>query len=132
MLKNNTGRNEASAVTFCYKQVILLRCDLKMSCGKAAVQASHAAVSAAEKARKKNRSWWHGWMEEGQRKIALKVRSEPELLELERKANESNLPTALISDMGLTELKPGTVTSLGIGPAPSNILDSLTGKLPLY
>jgi len=117
---------------FKYKQVIILRSDLKMSHGKAAVQASHAAVSAAEKTRKKHPSWWRAWMEEGQRKIILKVGSEGELLEIEKKAKESNMPAELISDMGLTELEPGTITSLGIGPAPSNLLDKITSRLPLY
>ena len=71
-------------------------------------------------------------MDEGQRKIALKVDSKEELQEIERKAQQINLTTALISDMGLTELPPDTVTSLGIGPAPSNLIDKITGKFPLY
>jgi len=117
---------------FRYKQVIVLRADLKMSAGKAAAQAGHAAVSAAEKARAEHRDWWRRWMEEGQRKIVLKVSSEEDLLRIEREAKALNLPTALITDMGLTELKPGTKTSLGIGPAPSELVDRVTGKLPLY
>ncbi|MEM2500900.1 MAG: aminoacyl-tRNA hydrolase, partial [Candidatus Bathyarchaeia archaeon] len=68
----------------------------------------------------------------GQCKIVLRVNSEAELLDLERKAREMGLPTALISDMGLTELEPGTITALGIGPAPSNVIDRITGSLPLY
>ncbi|MEM2342009.1 MAG: peptidyl-tRNA hydrolase Pth2 [Candidatus Bathyarchaeia archaeon] len=117
---------------FKFKQAIILRSDLKMSPGKAAVQASHAAISSAEEARRKNYSWWMGWIEEGQCKIVLKVNSETELLSLEKKAKDLGLPTALISDAGLTEIEPGTITVLGIGPAPSNLVDKVTGNLPLY
>jgi len=117
---------------FKYKQVIVLRTDLNMSCGKAAAQAGHAAVSAAEQSRKEWPEWWRVWMEEGQCKIIVKVASEKELLELESKAKASHLPTALISDRGLTELKPGTITSLGIGPSPSGLVDKITGGLPLF
>ncbi len=117
---------------FEYKQAIVLRADIGMSCGKAAVQASHAAVSASEKAKKEQPSWWRSWTNEGQRKIALKVDSQEELLELEAKAKKLRLPVALISDMGLTELDPGTVTVLGIGPGPSSLVDRVTGNLPLY
>jgi PTH2 family peptidyl-tRNA hydrolase len=121
----------AGPPTFRYKQVIIMRNDLKMSRGKIAAQAGHAAVSAAEKARKKCSDWWKAWIEEGQCKIAVRAESEDELLELERKAKGSKLPTALIVDRGLTELPPDTVTCLGIGPAPSIQIDAITGKLPL-
>jgi len=116
---------------FKYKQAIVVRCDLEMSRGKIAAQAGHAAVSAAEEARRHFRKWWRAWLEEGQCKIAVRVGSEQELLDLERKARELKLPSALISDRGLTELPPGTVTCLGIGPAPSREIDRITGKLAL-
>jgi PTH2 family peptidyl-tRNA hydrolase len=116
---------------FRYKQVIVFRSDLKLSKGKIAAQAGHGAVSAAEEARKHNREWWKAWIDEGQCKIAVKVKSEKELLALEKQAKDSALPCALIIDRGLTEVPPGTITCLGIGPAPSEIIDKLTGKLPL-
>src|SRR3990170_6885869 len=104
---------------FEYKQVIILRSDLKMSRGKAAAQAGHAAVSSAEEARKRYPEWWRAWIEEGQCKVAVKVENEKELLKLKEKAEELRLPNALIVDRGLTEIPPNTMTCLGIGPAPS-------------
>ena len=117
---------------FEYKQAIVLRSDLRMSTGKATAQACHGAVSAAEEVRKQKPSWFGGWIEEGQRKIILKVNCEADLLELENKARATKIPISLISDRGLTELPPGTLTTLGIGPAPSNLVDRVTGNLPLY
>lgn len=116
---------------FEYKQVIVLRTDLGMSKGKIAVQVAHAAVSAAEEARKKFKAWWKEWLREGQRKIVVKVKSEKELLLLEQKAEKAGLPHALVRDMGLTEIPPGTLTCLGIGPAPADKVDEITGQLPL-
>jgi PTH2 family peptidyl-tRNA hydrolase len=116
---------------FRYKLVIVFRSDLRLSKGKAAVQAGHAAVSAAEEARKHRREWWEQWLFEGQRKIAVKVKDEKELVELEEQAKKIALPCALIVDRGLTEIPPNTVTCLGIGPAPSEKVDKLTGRLPL-
>ncbi|MEM0007327.1 MAG: peptidyl-tRNA hydrolase Pth2 [Candidatus Bathyarchaeia archaeon] len=116
---------------FRYKQVIVFRSDLKLSKGKVAAQAGHAAVSAAEEARKHRREWWKAWLNEGQRKVVVKVKSEAELLALERQAKEMALPCALIVDRGLTEIPPGTITCLGIGPAPNDKVDKITGNLPL-
>jgi PTH2 family peptidyl-tRNA hydrolase len=130
-IKRMIGRVSVGASAFSYKQVIVLRTDLKMSKGKTAAQAGHAAVSAAEYARKNRPEWWNPWMREGQCKIALKVGSEEELLELERKARNEGLPVALIVDRGLTELPPETTTCLGIGPAPADKVDVVTGNLPL-
>jgi PTH2 family peptidyl-tRNA hydrolase len=116
---------------FMYKQVIVFRSDLKLSKGKTAAQAGHAAVSAAEEARKHRREWFNGWMEEGQCKIAVKVKGEKELFELESVAKEFGLPRALVVDRGLTEIPFGTVTCLGVGPAPRDKVDRLTGLFPL-
>lgn len=108
-----------------------MRTDLRMSKGKIAAQAGHAAVSAVEEARRHFQGWWKAWLKEGQRKIALKVDSEQELLELESEAKELGLPCVLIYDRGLTELPPNTLTCLGIGPAPYDSVDKITGKLAI-
>lgn len=117
---------------FRYKQVIVFRSDLKLSKGKTAAQAGHAAVSGAEEARKHRKEWFLGWLEEGQCKIAVKVKNEKAMSELEKQAKELGLPCALIVDRGLTEIPPGTVTCLGIGPAPAERVDKITGMLPLF
>ena len=114
-----------------YKQIIAVRRDLKMGKGKLAAQVGHAAVSAAEEARKKHPRWWQAWLKEGQCKVAVKVKSLTELLELQREAIQMKLPYSRITDRGLTQLPPSTVTCLGIGPAPSIQIDKITGKLPL-
>lgn len=116
---------------FRYKQVILVRIDLKMGRGKIAVQVAHAAVSAALKARRERREWFDLWIREGQAKVALKVKGLEELLEYKRIAEDKGLPVELIYDRGLTQLEPGTVTCLGIGPAPSDTVDEITGDLKL-
>jgi len=116
---------------FRFKQCLIARSDLKISTGKLAAQISHAAVGAAEAARKTRRGWYKGWLVEGQKKVVLVARSLDELLKLEEKAKSMKLPTALIRDMGLTELPPDTVTALGIGPAPNELIDKVTSSLPL-
>jgi len=116
---------------FEYKQVLVFRADLKMGKGKIAAQAGHAAVSAAQDAHVHHKKWWEAWLFEGQRKIAVKVPSEKELGELEEAADKLGLPHALIIDRGLTQIPEGTITCLGIGPAPAEMVDKLTGKLQL-
>ena len=70
-------------------------------------------------------------MDEGQCKVALKVRDLTVVSDLERKARSQGIPVSLIRDRGLTQVDPDTVTCLGIGPAPSELLDTLTGHLSL-
>ena len=116
---------------FEYKQVLVFRTDLQMSKGKIAAQAGHAAVSAAQDAYQRHKKWWEAWIFEGQKKVAVKVEGEKELGELEQVADDLGLPHALIVDRGLTEVSEGTITCLGIGPAPSRLIDRLTGNLKL-
>ena len=116
---------------FEYKQVLVFRKDLPLSKGKIAAQAGHAAVSAAQDANIHYKKWWEAWLYEGQRKIAVKVKDEQELLYFEAKAKDLGLPNALIFDRGLTQVPEGTLTCLGIGPGPADLVDRLTGKLKL-
>ena len=113
------------------KQVLVVRTDLGMGRGKMAVQCSHAAVSSAELARTRFRDWYDKWMREGQAKIALKVKDEDQLLELEKRARGIPIPSFIVRDMGLTQVQAGTITCLGLGPAPVKTVDILTGKLRL-
>jgi PTH2 family peptidyl-tRNA hydrolase len=116
---------------FKFKQVIAVRTDLKMGKGKLAAQVGHAAVSAAEEAKRKYPEWWKAWLEEGQCKVAVKVKSFEELSALQKVAAQMKLPYSLIVDRGLTQLPPDTATCLGIGPAPSTQVNKITGELPL-
>lgn len=114
-----------------YKQVIVVRTDIKMGKGKLAVQVAHASVSSAEICRAVKPEWFKKWIDTGQKKIVVKVKDVEELKNLKKKADDLGLPNALIIDAGLTQLEPGTITALGIGPAPADIIDKITGELPL-
>jgi peptidyl-tRNA hydrolase, PTH2 family len=113
------------------KQAIVVRSDIQMGKGKLAAQVAHASLSAAEEASAHRRVWYERWKSEGQAKIVLKVKTEEEIMELFRKAKSSGLPTSLVQDKGLTQLVPGTVTCFGLGPAPDEAVDKVTGKLKL-
>jgi PTH2 family peptidyl-tRNA hydrolase len=114
-----------------FKQVIAVRVDLKMSKGKLAVQVAHAAISASEEAGNRCPEWLQAWLRDGQAKVVVKVRDLSELMKLKREVARQRLPHSLVTDRGLTQLPPNTITCLGIGPAPSTDLDELTGALPL-
>ncbi|MEE9474287.1 MAG: peptidyl-tRNA hydrolase Pth2 [Candidatus Hydrothermarchaeaceae archaeon] len=114
-----------------HKQVIVVRGDLKMSRGKTCVQVAHASLSSAEKAREFEKEWYKAWKRDGQKKVVVKVSSEGELFEIYEVAKRQRLPCYIINDAGLTELPPGTTTALGIGPAPNELVDKLTGSLKL-
>ena len=120
------------APMFKHKQVIIARGDLGMSPGKLAVQVAHGSIGAAERTRGEHREWLDAWADEGQKKVVVKVSSEKELRELHEVAKGMKLPCDLIQDAGLTELPPGTTTVLAIGPAPNDLMDKLTGDLPLW
>lgn len=102
-----------------------------MGKGKIAVQVGHATITASEEARRHHPDWWKQWFNEGQCKVVVKVNSESELHDLKRKAVDLGLPAAIIHDSGLTQVEPGTATCLGIGPAPAETVDKITGTLPL-
>jgi PTH2 family peptidyl-tRNA hydrolase len=111
-----------------FKQCIVVREDLKLSSGKLAVQVAHAAVMASERADKSTVSQWKA---EGQKKVVLKAAGVRDLFQLKEDADRAGLPAAIVADAGLTEIPAGTVTALGIGPAPNKQMDKVTGKLSL-
>lgn len=136
------------------KQLIVFRKDLNMRKGKIAAQAGHACVEAVLaalakenrlkdiavtdnhiilKASGKAETPLSEWFENGTAKICVYVTSEDELLEIERKAKEAGIICTLIIDSGLTEFHGRqTRTCLAFEPLPPEIIDPITGNLPLF
>ncbi len=83
------------------KQVILVRKDLKMPPGKMSAQVAHGSVEATFKSDKKKLD---EWLEEGMKKVVLKVEDEKELIKYFKLAKENNLVAVLIKDAGKTVL----------------------------
>jgi len=111
------------------KQTIVARADLGMGEGKLAAQVAHASLSAYEDAGTKARKQWKG---EGQKKVVVQANGEDAIFELAEKARTEGLPHAVVRDAGHTQLDPGTVTALAVGPGEDEIVDKVTGDCSLY
>jgi PTH2 family peptidyl-tRNA hydrolase len=111
-----------------FKQVIVVRSDLRLGKGKLAAQVAHASLESYLRASEKDQK---KWFEENQKKIVLKVENEEKLIEMLEKAKRAGLPSVLIRDAGLTQIPPGTKTAVGIGPAETEKIDRITGELAL-
>ena len=114
-----------------YKMVIVIRTDLGMSVGKMIAQACHAAVSASEESKKTRTKHWRRWRDTGGKKVALEAESLEELEALAYQAEELDITNVIIQDAGHTEVPPGTVTCLGLGPDQAMKIDKVTGDPPL-
>jgi PTH2 family peptidyl-tRNA hydrolase len=110
------------------KQVILVRSDLKLTKGKIAAQAAHAAVEATHRA---DKDVVKEWRSQGMPKIAVKVESKEDLLKHIQFAKDAGLVTATITDAGKTCVAPGTMTCGAIGPAEEESIDRITAELKL-
>ena len=111
------------------KQAIVARADLGMGEGKLAAQVAHASLMAYEDADPSIQREWKG---SGQKKIVLQADGESQLFELADRAEREGLAHAVVRDAGHTELEPGTVSALAVGPASEEAIDRVTGDLPLY
>ncbi|KAH7883889.1 peptidyl-tRNA hydrolase PTH2-domain-containing protein [Phlebopus sp. FC_14] len=111
------------------KLVLVVRTDLEMAKGK--IAAHHATLACYKALMKTNLQLVQHWERTGQAKITLKASSEDELLELEATAKSLNLCARSILDAGRTQIAAGSRTVLGIGPAPVDLVDRVTGHLKL-
>jgi len=115
-------------VVIVYKQVIVVRKDLKMDKGKIAAQVAHASLEAYKKADPKDVV---GWEAEGMKKVVVGVKDIRELMKIKEQAKEARLPYYVVRDAGRTQVIQGTVTALGIGPAENEKISRITDKLKL-
>lgn len=108
------------------KQVIAVRTDIKMGKGKIAAQVGHACVLASEAARVSHPEWWNEWWKNAYPKIVVKVPGYDDLEDIRQKAERIGLPHGMVRDLGRTQLVPGTVTCIAVGPAPDDLIDGIT------
>jgi PTH2 family peptidyl-tRNA hydrolase len=93
-------------------QYIVVNTSLGMNKGKIAAQCAHASVSVLDKV---DDSDVREWKSEGMKKIVLKVKNTEELLAL-FETTKRELPCALITDAGHTQIDAGSKTCFACGP----------------
>lgn len=114
----------------------------KVRTGKMIAQGAHASVAALLSSVKETKKGYllevtrdssiEKWLNGGFAKIATYVDTEEELVKIYEEAQNAGLPCALITDSGKTEFGgKATKTCLAIGPASSDLIDKITGKLKL-
>jgi len=102
-----------------------------MGRGKLAAQVAHAAVLAALHSIKHDRRVFDAWIDQGQMKVVVKAESLEALLDVKARCEAEGLHTELVEDRGLTQIPPGTLTCLAIGPSDSDSVDKVTGNMKL-
>ena len=112
------------------KQVIVMIRELKLTKGKMSAQASHAAIGAYKRAKAICPDIVRAWELEGEKKVTVYVEKTSDLFELFHKIPDE-IPKILITDAGKTQLDPGTVTCMGLGPYHDDELDRYTRELKL-
>lgn len=113
------------------KMSIIVRQDIKLSKGKTAAQCSHASILCYEKCLKLNPIILKQWIKMGQPKVILRISDLNELEELYEKVKKTNVIAELVKDAGRTEIAPGTITVLGLGPDYEQKIDDLVRHLKL-
>jgi PTH2 family peptidyl-tRNA hydrolase len=107
--------------------------------GKIAAQCSHATLACYKEllriSQKKPDSpeakILRRWERLGQAKIAVQVKSQEEIMELLGKARSLGITSEVIQDAGRTQIEAGSLTVLGVGPAPKSLVNEITGHLKL-
>lgn len=116
------------------KQVIVVNMKVPMGIGQLAAQAAHASIAVFL-----NMGEWPDrtkfeindlsspmiyWMKKSFTKIMCKAWGEAELMNLYDDAKEAGLPVSFIKDYG-------HLTAIAIGPDKAELVDNITGGLPL-
>lgn len=114
------------------KLVLVVRNDLKMGKGKAAAQCSHASVMAYQQAAKKEPHLLKLWLVTGQRKVVVKTEDESSIRQVQNTARRLGLLTSVVHDAGHTQVPSGSLTVVGVGPGPADLIDEATGHLKLF
>ncbi|KAL8233523.1 hypothetical protein R6Q59_019623 [Mikania micrantha] len=113
-----------------FKMVLVVRNDLKMGKGKIAAQCSHATLGLYKKILHRAPKALSRWEMCGQVKVVVKIESEDDMLELQRRAKSLAIPTHIVIDAGRTQIAPNSRTVMAV-LGPADMVDDVTGGLKL-
>ncbi|KAL1900890.1 hypothetical protein Sste5346_001951 [Sporothrix stenoceras] len=121
------------------KLVLVVRTDLGMTKGKIAAQCGHATLACYKILRRaaerdptgSSARLLQRWERRGQAKIAVQAKGEDTLVTLMGVAHSLGVTAEVIADAGRTQIESGSLTVLGVGPAPKSLVDKITGHLKL-
>lgn len=113
------------------KMLFAVRKDLDMGKGKIAAQVAHAAVSCALYASKHDRKNFKAWLDQGQKKIVIRVNDLDSLTLLEKKLRDLGLHICEVTDAGFTQVPTGSLTCFGTSPVKAALIDPVTSEYPL-
>jgi len=140
-------KTEAASAEPDYRQMLVVRHDLKMRKGKIGAQSAHGALCAFThqpgvviRGEPGSREMVipldedaYAWFMGNYKKVSVYVTSDAELVELHDKVKAAGMRCHLVEDQGLTEFgSVVTRTVLAIGPHEKSRLEEFTGHLPLY
>ena len=124
------------------KLVLVVRSDLDMGKGKVAAQCSHAALKALRRLQQggagdgadaaRLRALRAAWEGSGEKIVVVRGDGGLEQLEaLSDQAQRKGLLASVIRDAGRTQVEPGSLTVLAVGPDEEDRVDDVTGHLKL-
>ena len=113
------------------KMVFVVNAELKMGKGKIASQVAHAAFAACEESMLNERKETKIWKSQGCPKIVLKGEDKNRLKSIFELAKFAGLPVVKIHDAGRTQIDPGSLTVVAIGPASQLEINKITANLKL-
>lgn len=129
------------------KQVLVMKKfpkDRNMRTGKYVAQGSHASVGAIFNLGRVSddgssfiialdNPFVKEWITGRFKKVTVYVNTDEELVEIYQAARAAGVASALIRDAGLTEFNGvPTLTAVGVGPDSEEVINKITGHLPLF
>ena len=61
----------------------------------------------------------------------MQIKGQDEILALMGVARSLGITAEVVADAGRTQIEAGSLTVLGVGPAPKSMIDKVTGHLKL-
>jgi PTH2 family peptidyl-tRNA hydrolase len=114
-----------------FKLLLCVNTSLQMGKGKIGAQCGHATLGAYRIAKTYCPTAIRWWQRTGQAKIAVKIENDQVMLDLQSQAIQLGLVTYIVEDAGRTQIAAGSKTVLAIGPAPVDLIDTITKHLKL-